>query len=151
MAPFSARNASQLAGGFMPMVRNNSIPLTQAGIGLLTGQTASQQAALGAQGFLQGRQTNQTAKWLQTIDPMLAQAVSRGALPIADAVKLAYGQKLKAQTPESTNAIDLTEWRRIGRHSMEHAAAAISGPERRLPLWHIQQPRRFQADRHGRL
>lgn len=105
MAPFSARNASQLAGGFMPMVRNNSMALTQAGIGLLSGPTASQQAALGAQGFMQGRQTNQTAKWLQTIDPMLAQAVSRGALPIADAVKLAYGQKLKAQTPESTSAI----------------------------------------------
>jgi hypothetical protein len=69
---------------FMPSVRNNSTALTQAGIGLLTGQTPPQQAALGAAGFAgarqQAMQKNQTLAYLQKVNPQLAQAFEQGLI-----------------------------------------------------------------------
>lgn len=91
-----------MAGGIMPMLRNNSQGLLAAGIGALSGQTAQQQAALMAGGFLNGLRQNQTVAWLQNNNPMLAQAVRAGALTPGDAFKMAYQQRLQAQTPYSS-------------------------------------------------
>lgn len=92
--------------GFMPAIQNNSNTLLMTGLGLLSGPTAQQQAALGAQGFMQGRQAsmdakklNQTVQWLKTVNPQLAQAVEMGALSPADA----YKEQLKAQMPQKRN------------------------------------------------
>lgn len=85
--------------GPMDFLRNNSQGLLQAGIGLIGGKTGSEQAAMGLQGFAQGRQQNKTMQFLQQTDPELAQAVQAGALTAGDAFKLSYQRKLEAQAP----------------------------------------------------
>lgn len=84
--------------GFMPAVRNNSDALLQAGIGLISGQTAQQQAALGAQGWAGARKQNQTLKFLEQKFPEIAQYVQAG-MPVNDALKMAMDYQLKAQMP----------------------------------------------------
>lgn len=87
--------------GFQDFLRNNSNALLQSGVGLLSGQTAQEQAAKGFAGFAQGRQQNKTMEWLQSTDPELAQAVGQGILPAGDAFKLAYQRKLEAAKPKN--------------------------------------------------
>jgi hypothetical protein len=83
-------------GGFMPMVSNNSNALLNAGIGLLSGRTANEQAAMGLQGFAQGRQENKTAQWIaQNAPPELAQAVQAGVMSPADAYKMVLESRTK--------------------------------------------------------
>lgn len=89
--------------GPMDFLRNNSQGLLQAGIGLIGGRTGSEQAAMGLQGFAQGRQQNKTMQYLQQTDPELAQAVQAGALTAGDAFKLSYQRKLEAQAPKKPN------------------------------------------------
>lgn len=70
--------------GFMPAVRNNSDALFQAGLGLISGPTAQQQAALGASGFVGARkdakQRNMTLEYLQRVNPQLAEAFASGMI-----------------------------------------------------------------------
>lgn len=77
----------------MDFFRNNSTGLLNAGIGILSGQTPQQQAALGAQGFMQGMQQNKTLQYLSKTRPDLAQAVQAG-LPI----DVAWSEALKTKT-----------------------------------------------------
>lgn len=82
--------------GFMPAIRNNSDALLQAGIGLLSGRTANEQAALGLQGFSQGRQENKTKQWIaQNAPPEIAQAVQAGVISPADGFKMLSEAKTK--------------------------------------------------------
>ncbi|MBB5040802.1 hypothetical protein [Shinella fusca] len=87
--------------GPMDFLRNNSMGLTQMGLGLLSGKTGTEQAALGAQGLAGALQNNKTVKFLQSSNPELAQAVMAGAISPGDAWKLAYQQKLEAQKPKN--------------------------------------------------
>lgn len=87
--------------GPMDFLRNNNMAMTQLGLGLLSGQNAQQQAALGAQGLSQGINQNKTMQFLAKSYPDLAQAVQTGALTPGDAWKLAYQQKLQAEKPKS--------------------------------------------------
>lgn len=73
--------------------RNNSAGLLNAGVGILSGQTPQQQAAMGAQGFMQGMQQNKTLQYLSKTRPDLAQAVQAG-LPI----EAAWSEALKSKT-----------------------------------------------------
>lgn len=85
----------------MDFLRNNSTGLTQLGLGLLSGKTGTEQAALGAQGLSNAMNANKTVAWLQKTNPELAQAVQTGALTAGDAWKLAYQQKLEAAKPRN--------------------------------------------------
>lgn len=77
-------------------LRNNSQGLTQAGIGLLTGQTPQEQVALGAQGWAQGQQANKTAAWvMQNAPPEIAQAVKAGVISPAQAFQTMTEAKTK--------------------------------------------------------
>lgn len=87
--------------GPMDFLRNNSMGLTQMGLGLLSGKTGTEQAAMGAQGLAGALQNNKTVKYLQSTNPELAQAVMSGAISPGDAWKLAYQQKLEAQKPKN--------------------------------------------------
>lgn len=70
-------------------LRNNSTALTNAGAGLLSGRTGPEQFALGAQGFVQGRQDNKTKQWIaQNAPPEIAQAVQAGVITPADGFKM---------------------------------------------------------------
>lgn len=64
----------------MDFLRNNSQGLTQAGIGLLSGRTPQEQFAMGAQGFMQGQQANQTANFIKNNYPELWPQVQAGVL-----------------------------------------------------------------------
>lgn len=88
---------------FRNFLQNNSNTLLQTGIGLLGGQNAQQQAAMGLQGFAQGRQTNKTLEFLRQANPELAQGVESGAISPGDAYKLYYQQKLEAEKPQKPN------------------------------------------------
>lgn len=86
--------------GFMPAVRNNSNALLQGGLGLLSGPTAQQQAALGAAGFAgarsDARKKTATMAWLQQQNPVLAQMYEQGLFD-----NKALGQYLlQAQMPK---------------------------------------------------
>lgn len=86
--------------GFMPAVRNNSNALLQGGLGLLSGPTAQQQAALGAAGFAgarqEARQKTATMAWLEKQNPVLAQMYQQGLFD-----NKALGQyMLQAQMPQ---------------------------------------------------
>lgn len=87
--------------GPMDFLRNNNMALTQMGLGLLSGQNAQQQAALGAQGLSQGINQNKTMQFLAKSYPDLAEAVQTGALTPGDAWKLAYQQKIEAAKPQN--------------------------------------------------
>lgn len=87
--------------GPMDFLRNNNMALTQLGLGLLSGKTAQEQAALGAQGLSGAMQTNKTMRYLQQSYPDLAQAVQSGVLSPGDAWKMAYQQKIEAQRPKN--------------------------------------------------
>lgn len=91
-------------------VKNNLSPeaLTALGMGLLSGQNASQQWSNGAQALggtvnqqrearKEAEKKNKTLEFLNGVNPQLAQAVRAGALSAGDA----YGQHLKAQTPKA--------------------------------------------------
>ena len=102
--------AGLFPNGFMPAIHNNSQTLLQTGLGLLSGQTGPQQAALGAQGFASARQAmeekqkqNRTLQFLQQQFPEIASYVQAG-MPANEALKLAYEQK-HAQTPKPTSDI----------------------------------------------
>jgi hypothetical protein len=83
-------------GGFMPAIRNNSDALLQTGIGLLSGRTANEQAALGLQGFAQVRQDNKTKQWIaQNAPPEIAQAVQAGVITPADGFKMLAESRTK--------------------------------------------------------
>lgn len=83
-------------GGFMPAVRNNSDALLQAGIGLLSGRTANEQAAMGLQGFAQGRQQTKTMDYImREAPPDLARAVQAGVISPAEAFSTMYQAKTK--------------------------------------------------------
>ena len=91
-----------LGGGAAPAgqpswLNRNSDTMTQLGLGLLSGRTGQEQAALGAQGLVQGLRTNRTAKYLEQNDPELAQAVRAGMLDIGDAFKLSYARKTESE------------------------------------------------------
>ncbi|WEZ84644.1 hypothetical protein P6U16_08750 [Rhizobium sp. 32-5/1] len=83
-------------GGFL---QNNSDTLLQTGIGLIGGRNASEQAAMGLQGFAQGRSKNRTLNFLKQMNPELAQAVEAGALSPLEA----YKTHLEAQKPAKPN------------------------------------------------
>lgn len=87
--------------GFLDFLRNNSDTLMNTGTGLLSGGTAQQQVALGAQGLIQARNKNKTLEILRKANPELAQAMEAGTLTGNDAFKLYYQQKLEAQKPKS--------------------------------------------------
>lgn len=88
---------------FRNFLQNNSNTLLQTGIGLLGGQNAQQQAAMGLQGFAQGRQQNKTLEFLRQVNPELAQGVESGTISPGDAYKLYYQQKLEAEKPKKPN------------------------------------------------
>lgn len=87
--------------GPMDFLRNNNMGLTQLGLGLLSGRTGTEQAAMGAQGLAGALQNNRTVKWLEGMNPELAQAVKSGAMTAGDAAKMAYAAKLEAQKPKN--------------------------------------------------
>ncbi|MDI6836774.1 MAG: hypothetical protein QMD99_13830 [Rhizobiaceae bacterium] len=87
--------------GFQDFLRNNNQALLQAGLGMLSGQNAQQQVALGAQGLNNAMNVNKTMQFLQGSYPELAQAVQMGAMSPSDAWKMAYQQKLEAQKPRN--------------------------------------------------
>lgn len=87
--------------GPMDFLRNNNQGLMQLGLGLLSGRTGQEQAALGAQGLAGAINQNKTMQFLQKSYPELAQAVQSGAMSPGDAWKMAYQQKLEAQKPRS--------------------------------------------------
>lgn len=93
--------------GFQDFLRNNNMALLQGGVGLLSGRTGTEQAAMGLQGFAQARQEaqqrNKTMEWLQASDPELAQAVGQGLMAPGDAFKMAYQRKLEAAQPKKPN------------------------------------------------
>lgn len=84
---------------FMPALAKNSDALLQTGLGLLSGKTANEQAALGLKGFTQARKQNKTVDWLRQNDPELASAVEQGMLGAGDAFKMFYTKKLEASKP----------------------------------------------------
>lgn len=94
-------------------LNNNSDALLRLGMGLLAGQTGSQQAAMGLQGFTDARASakeqalaaqkqNQTIEFMRRVAPELAQAVDAGIMSPADA----YKHHLTTQKPESPKATD---------------------------------------------
>lgn len=85
--------------GFMPTLRNNSDMLLQTGLGLLSGRTANEQAAMGLKGFSDARKQNMTLKALEKYDPELAQLAASGGIPMGDALKFAYQKRLQANDP----------------------------------------------------
>lgn len=85
----------------MDFLRNNNQGLMQLGLGLLSGRTGQEQAAMGAQGLAGALNQNKTVQWLQKTNPDLAAAVQQGAISPGDAWKMAYTQKLEAQKPKS--------------------------------------------------
>jgi hypothetical protein len=87
--------------GPMDFLRNNNQMLTQVGLGLLSGRTGQEQAALGAQGLAGAINQNKTMQYLQKSYPDLAEAVQSGALTPGDAWKMAYTQKLEAAKPKN--------------------------------------------------
>ena len=86
--------------GFQDFLKNNNEALLRGGIGLLSGRTANEQAALGFGGLADAQKQNKTLQFLQQADPELAQAVQAGALTAGDAFKLTYQRRLEAQTPK---------------------------------------------------
>ncbi|MGN7959128.1 hypothetical protein [Agrobacterium radiobacter] len=90
-----------LGVGLFPGIQRNSDALLQSGLGLLSGRTAPEQAAMGMKGFSDARKLNRTVEFLKTANPELAQAVEAGSLGAGDAYKLYYQQKLQAQKPKS--------------------------------------------------
>lgn len=89
-----------MAGPF-DFLRNNNQGLMQLGLGLLSGRTGQEQAAMGAQGLAGAINQNKTMQWLQKTNPDLAAAVQQGALSPGDAWKMAYTQKLEAAKPKN--------------------------------------------------
>lgn len=89
-----------MAGPF-DFLRNNNQAITQLGLGLLSGRTGQEQAALGAQGLSGAINQNKTVQWLQKTNPDLAAAVQQGAISPGDAWKMAYTQKLEAAKPKN--------------------------------------------------
>lgn len=87
--------------GILDFLRNNNTALLQGGLGLLSGRTGPEQAALGAQGLSNALNQNKTVAYLQKAYPDLAEAVQQGALTPGDAWKLAYTQKLEAAKPKN--------------------------------------------------
>ncbi|CUX21329.1 hypothetical protein CFBP6626_07205 [Agrobacterium tumefaciens] len=87
--------------GLFPGIQRNSDALLQSGLGLLSGRTAPEQAAMGMKGFSDARKLNRTVEFLKTANPELAQAVEAGSLGAGDAYKLYYQQKLEAQKPKN--------------------------------------------------
>lgn len=94
---------SMFPNGFMPAVRNNSDVLMRTGIGLISGRTGPEQAAMGGQAFLDARQGNRTLQYLQKNFPELAPYVQAG-VPAGELLKMAAGQKLQAQMPGKATA-----------------------------------------------
>lgn len=82
-------------GGFMPMISRNSDALLQAGMGLLSGRTPQEQAALGFQGFAQGRKLNMTLDYLDKNYPEFAQAARAGVLTPSEALIQANASRTK--------------------------------------------------------
>lgn len=82
-------------------LRNNNMALTQLGLGLLSGRTGQEQAAMGAQGLSSAFNANKTMQWLQKTNPDLAAAVQQGAISPGDAWKMAYTQKIEAAKPKN--------------------------------------------------
>lgn len=102
---------SMFPNGFMPSVRNNSDMLMRTGIGLISGRTGPEQAAMGGQAFLDARQGNRTLQYLQKNFPELAPYVQAG-VPAGELLKMAAGQKLQAQMPpKPTDTMRNLEWR----------------------------------------
>lgn len=95
--------SSWFAGNDTPY--NNSNSLLGVGLGLLSGKNAQEQVGNAASNFANerqmGRTYNKTLKFLQGANPELAQAVESGALGPADAYKLYYQSKAKADHPMS--------------------------------------------------
>lgn len=87
--------------GPMDFLRNNNMGLTQMGLGLLSGKTGTEQAALGAQGLAGALQNNKTVSWLQKTNPELAQAVQNGVISGGDAYKLMVQQQIEAKKPKN--------------------------------------------------
>lgn len=97
---------------------NHSDTLLNAGVGLLSGPTANQQAAGLAAGVGQARAKNRTVQWLRANGAEdLAAGVDAGDLSGGDAYQLFYKQKLEAQKPKGITNIggfgynqDTGEW-----------------------------------------
>lgn len=88
--PQSGLNAFQRFAG------NNSDALLQAGLGLLSGQTAPQQVGLAAQGFGAARQNNKTMRFIKENFPELEPYIQAG-VPAQDLMKMVASKKLEAQ------------------------------------------------------
>lgn len=87
--------------GPLDFLRNNNVGLTQLGLGLLSGRTGTEQAAMGAQGLAGAIQNNKTVAWLQKANPELAEAVKNGVITGGDAYKMMMQQRLEAQKPKN--------------------------------------------------
>lgn len=100
-------------------IKNNSNTLLEAGIGLVGGRTAAEQASGGLLGFRNGARANKTMKFLQESNPELAQMVQSGAIEAGDAYKLHYQQQMEASKPKnpwqavggSLHNFETGEWR----------------------------------------
>lgn len=82
-------------------LRNNSQGLTQAGVGLLSGQSPQEQVALGAQGWMQGAQVNKTLNYLDQKYPEIAADVRAGALTPSQGIQMAFEQRTKKVDPKA--------------------------------------------------
>jgi hypothetical protein len=103
----------------------NSDAFLQSGLGLLSGQTGSEQAAMGAKGFADARKQNKTLQYLQQYDPELAQLAESGGLPVGDALKLAYQRKAAASDPATQLDLEYKRARiaELGRSASGQGAA----------------------------
>ena len=102
-------------------LKNNSDTLLQTGIGLIGGQTASQQATMGLQGFSSGRKQNRTMQFLQTSNPELAAAVQSGAIDAGDAIKLHYQQQMEQKKLDQANR--LHQYTAVGKNIFDNTTA----------------------------
>jgi hypothetical protein len=84
----------------MDFLRNNNLAMTQLGLGLLSGRTGQEQAAMGAQGLAGALNQNKTMQYLEKVNPQLAAEVRAGR-PMASAWEEIMTQRTMAAKPKN--------------------------------------------------
>ncbi|MEM8539748.1 MAG: hypothetical protein AAGF25_02230 [Pseudomonadota bacterium] len=132
--PVQNAHGQALQPSFMDRLGELSPALLQSGIGLMSGRTASEQFALGAQGFGRGiqdvkdkRETaakkNKTLQFLRQQNPELAAAVEAGAIPASEA----FGMHWRSQTGKHGEDFDAYGFPRSGAISQKLRAFKMQG------------------------
>lgn len=96
--------------GFQDFIKGNSLGLLNAGIGLVGGRTAEEQASGGLMGFRNGLVNNRTMQYLQKSNPELAQAVQSGAMDATDAFKLHVQEQMAAKAAAKAASMPDRKW-----------------------------------------